>query len=129
MGLIDELHGQHRDIKKLLKKIQINTDVDIIDSHFKSLKIVLISHLINEDNYLYPALRSLEETKQISDSYEDEMSEISSEIMNFYARYESGDKTESFNQDIEDIIYKLVYRITKEERELYPIFKTNFPNK
>jgi len=129
MGLIDELHNQHMDIKKLLKKIQINTDVGIIDSHFKSLKIVLISHLINEDNYLYPALRSLEATKQISDSYEDEMSEISSEIMNFYARYESGNKIESFNQDIEDIMDKLVYRITKEERELYPIFKTNFPNK
>jgi len=129
MGLIDELHNQHMDIKKLLKKIQINTDADIIDSNFKSLKIVLISHLINEDNYLYPALRSLEATKQISDSYEDEMSEISSEIMNFYTRYESGNKTESFNQDIEDVIDKLIYRITKEERELYPIFKTNFPNK
>ena len=129
MGLIEKLHGQHIEIIALLKEIKENTDTDMIDRCFKTLKTVLISHLINEDNYLYPTLRSLEATKQISDSYEDEMNEISSEIMNFYARYETGVKSDSFNQDIEDIIDKLVYRITKEENELYPIFKEKFPNK
>jgi len=129
MGLIEELHNQHREIVKLFKKIQENTSVDIIDNNFKVLKTVLISHLINEDNYLYPNLRSLEITKEISDSYEDEMGEISSEIMNFYSRYEKGEKTENFNQELKNIIDKLIYRIAKEEKELYPIFKKNFPNK
>lgn len=129
MGLIEELHNQHREIIKLLKKIQEDKNIDIIDNNFKVLKTVLISHLINEDNYLYPNLRSLDITKEISDSYEDEMSEISSEIMNFYTRYEKGEKTEIFNQEIKNIIDKLIYRITKEEKELYPIFKKNFPNK
>lgn len=129
MGLIDELHGQHREIIQLIKEIKKKPETERMDRCFKNLKTVLISHLINEDNYLYPTLRSLEATKEISDSYEDEMGELSSEIMNFYARHESGDKTESFNQDVENIIYKLIYRIVKEERELYPIFMKKFPNK
>ena len=133
MGLIDELHEQHIEIKillkKLLKEIQIKSNQSIIHNHFKNLKKILISHLLNEDNYLYPALRSLEITKEISSSFEDEMNEISSEIMSFYIKYENEDLTETFHQDLKNIINKLVYRITKEEKELYPIFKKHFPNK
>ena len=129
MGLIQELHGQHREIKEHLTKIQKNEDPEVVDNHFKELKTVLISHLINEDNHLYPVLRSLEETKQISDSFEEEMGEISTEVMEFYARYEPGEKSESFNHDIANIISRLVYRIIQEERVLYPTFKRFFPNK
>lgn len=129
MGLIEELHEQHREIRTHLKKIVVNKEENVLGHHFKELKTVLISHLINEDNYLYPALRNLEATKLISDSFEDEMGEISSEVMNFYTRYQASENSESFKDDAYLIIEKLIYRIAKEERELYPLFKKHFPNK
>ena len=129
MGLIEELHSQHREIRMHLKKIVVNREENVLEHHFKDLKTVLISHLINEDNHLYPALRNLETTKLISDSFEDEMGEISSEVMNFYTRYQSSENNESFKDDAYLIIEKLIYRIAKEERELYPLFKKYFPNK
>lgn len=129
MGLIAELHKQHGEIKQLLKDIETTDNMEIIDSSFGELKKVLISHLINEDNYLYPLLRDLEETRQITASYENEMNKISTEIMEFYNNYQNGKKEVDFKGNVEDIVYKLVYRISKEERELYPIFKEKYPNR
>jgi len=129
MGLIDQLHSEHKEIRLHLKKIEVNEGIDILNHHFGELKKVLISHLITEDNELYPALRSLQITEKISNSFEEEMGEISSEIMNFYAKYKCEFKGENFRGDANIIIERLIYRIAKEEKELYPAFKKNFPDK
>lgn len=126
MGLIDVLHSEHMEIRTHLKKIEINDDVEVINYHFKELKTVLISHLINEDNYLYPVLRNLEETKDISDSFEEEMGLISSEIMDFYSKYKDEFSGINFYEDARGIMNKLIYRIVKEERELYPTYRKFF---
>lgn len=129
MGLIEQLHREHNEIRLHLKKIQVNDDIEILNQHFSELKRVLISHLIIEDNELYPALRSLQATEKISNSFEEEMGRISSDIMDFYAKYKHEFKGENFRGDAGVIIDRLIYRITKEERELYPAFKRYFPNK
>lgn len=129
MGLIDTLHEQHREIRTHLKKIEINEDQEILSYHFNELKVVLISHLINEDNYLYPPLRSLEAVEKISKSWEDEMGRISSDVMGFYDKYKDGFQGDNYKKDATDVIQKLIFRIAKEERELYPIFKEYFPEK
>jgi len=129
MGLIEQLHREHKEIRLHLKKIQVNDDIEILNQHFSELKRVLISHLITEDNELYPALRSLQVTEKISNSFEEEMGRISSDIMDFYAKYKYEFKGENFRGDVSMIIESLIYRITKEERELYPTFQEHFPNK
>lgn len=125
MSLVDTLKKEHEALKNILSEVKaagINSQ-EGRDKLIKS-KALLLGHLKKEDEQLYPALKQLEETKEISRSFQDEMKEMSVTVLEFFNKYENGvDENMEFAKDFGRLIGALNSRITKEEVALYRAYQ------
>lgn len=126
--LIQEFKSEHLQISDLLLKArEIGVDNQEGRDLIISAKKMLLAHLNKEDRYLYPVLREAAESdeslKSTLTDYALDMDKISSDVMAFFALYETGENTDqNFRMDCNNIMNALSKRIAKEETVLYKTY-------
>lgn len=136
MANIENLERQHEDIQQLftLFKKQLNTpildaNVDELVKSINTLAGKLKIHMGTEDRFLYPELSASENPrlKALSKSYNSEMLSLSETFNVYKNQYNTRSKilanTTGFLTHSRDILKQLEDRISKEDRELYPLLK------
>ncbi len=128
MPLVETLKNEHKVLKALLREIQISgIATEATQSNLKKSKTILLAHLKKEDEQLYPALKKLEDGKQIANAFQEEMKAISNAVLEFYGKYE-GDvgNPMTFAKDFGSFVGALNNRIIKEEVTLYPKYEEHY---
>lgn len=129
MSLIDTLEQEHDVLKGLFAEIQalgITSDAGL--EKLRKSKAVLLAHLKKEDDQLYPALKKLEDGRQIANAFQTEMGEISKQVLAFYDKYEGGIVTDNltFSKELGRLLGAIKQRMIKEESTLYMKYKKHY---
>ncbi|MEM5385824.1 hemerythrin domain-containing protein [Paraburkholderia phymatum] len=126
MSLITTLKHDHEEIFRLLDECRaLGVVTDEGRRKLKQVRGVVAAHLKREDDKLYPAMRKHDETRALGEMYAQEMRAISSEILGFFDRLESGRSGIELAREIGRVIAHLRQRMTREEVRLYPAFETH----
>jgi len=130
---IDYLQGQHKRIYSLIDEIraivnQKNSDMIVVK--IRQLASILEIHLRNEDRSLYPDLikHGNKQVRTLVHRFYSEMGNLSNEYTEFKLKYNKGSKIEAdhklFDEEFNTIITRLLFRLEKEDQELYPLAET-----
>ncbi|MPW16716.1 hemerythrin domain-containing protein [Paraburkholderia sp. CNPSo 3157] len=126
MSLITTLKHDHEEIFRLLDECRaLGVVTDEGRRKLRQVRGVVSAHLKREDDKLYPEMRKHDETRALGEMYSQEMRAISSEILGFFDRLESGRSGLEFAREIGRVIAHLRQRMTREEVRLYPAFETH----
>ena len=122
--LADRLHDEHTIMLDLLKKLRA-TGPATPEGHDLLLKArnLIINHLKQEDEHLYPVLRANEFTQDVAATFADEMAPLAERFIQFFERYDTPTATEEFNSELGRLMASLQRRITREEYVLLPTYK------
>lgn len=136
MTNIESLKRQHIDIsgnietiKSLAKKTNFQEDSSEIAKHISLLAGKLKIHLDTEDKFLYPDLLNSKDAKikKMANDYIKEMGSLCQSFTVFKNQFNTKTKIINNLSDFKiqsvEIINLLEKRISKEDRELYPIIK------
>lgn len=136
MTNIESLKRQHTDIsenigviKNLAKKTNFQEDSNEIAKHISLLAGKLKIHLDTEDKFLYPELLNSKDAKikKMANDYIKEMGNLCQSFTTFKNQFNTKNKIINNLSDFKiqsvEIITSLEKRISKEDRELYPIIK------
>ena len=122
--LIDEFRKEHESIMENLvavKRLGVHTMEG--RNHLMAAKGLLLEHLEKEDLHLYPELDRAASTdtdlKEMLDSLESELRDITRFSSYFFEKYTLGGSMIEFLRDFEKLKNTLERRITKEEELLY----------
>ncbi|MFQ5586116.1 MAG: hemerythrin domain-containing protein [Thermodesulfobacteriota bacterium] len=140
---IAELQGGHKRIEEIftvLRKVieeEHEPDIGAAMRALGELKDILVSHVKDEDEHFYPALRQRavelgqEALLPAIDLFSDSMHGISEKVGAFFGRYEKeGDvqkDIEGFKVKLAEIIEIVEERMKSEEGSLFYIYKAYFP--
>jgi len=134
MDLIQQLKEEHKQISYSFEEIK---EVFKGKNHFSdkiiNLKELLINHLKLEDKLLYPKFSESKqsEIKKIGEDFQEEMTQISKKVMNFFTKYELQNilklkEDTQFKTELEEIISAVKKRLEIEENILFPAFEKYF---
>jgi hypothetical protein len=70
-------------------------------------------------------LQKHDQTRELGDTYSQEMRAISSEVLSFFASLDSGSAGMEFARQMGRMISLLTQRMTREEIRLYPAFQAH----
>ena len=130
----NKLLKQHEEVLELIEKIK-NKKISNKKSSQKIRKqLSLLSgklkiHMMKEDEYLYPELKESNDIiiKETAQNFINDMGDLAEQFKKFNQNYLSFSKIlnnkEEFNEKKEVIMGKLIKRIEKENKELYPLLK------
>jgi hemerythrin-like domain-containing protein len=126
MSLIDTLIHDHKEILRLLDESQaLGATTEEGRRNLKQVRGVVVAHLKREDLKLYPEMQKHAQTRELGDTYSQEMRNISSEVLAFFDSLENGAVGIEFSRQMGRVVSHLRQRITREEVRLYPAFKTH----
>lgn len=136
MASITNFNRQHKEILDTIEAIEELINKGTVESNAMdiSIKINFLAgklkiHLDSEDKYLYPDLLKGEsiELRKMSTSYMNEMGNILSIFTEYKLKFNTKSKilesTQAFLEQTETIFNTIENRISREERELYPLIK------
>ncbi len=126
--LIEELKHEHSEILATLNEVK---KLGILSKEGQSkllaVKAVLLEHLQNEDDRLYPILKTnAKESKTLEntlDLFEIDMKNVSHIVKNFFEKFSSGVDDNVIQREFEILYTALVERIKNEEDLLYDEFE------
>ncbi len=127
MSLVDQLIVEHCDIIKTFEEVK-SLGISSKEGHARlaQVKASLLSHLKQEDELLYPRLKSAakEDPKLqvILDLFASDMNKVTAVAMGFfnkYDKYNSCGKGLEFARDFGEFISAFKIRARKEEKLLY----------
>lgn len=134
---IDNLMDQHVKIRELIGEVKRYIDVDKSEENISLLayKInklagVLRIHLSSEDRYLYPDLMSSDDSdiRELAGSFDKRMGGLSNGFISFKTRFNTVENIQNkygdFILELDDIIEKLLTRLDREDKELYPLVRS-----
>ncbi|NOS35567.1 MAG: hypothetical protein GQ522_02905 [Deltaproteobacteria bacterium] len=140
---ISELKGEHKRIEeifRLLRKIideEHDPDSGAEMKALEELKEVLVTHVKNEDEHFYPALRQraieLEQEALLPsiDLFSESMHRISKKVGSIIEQYSTEEYVlkdiEGFKVKLEDIMEIVEERMKSEEGSLFYIYQKYFP--
>jgi hemerythrin-like domain-containing protein len=126
MSLIDTLIHDHKEIFRLLDESQaLGATTEEGRRKLKQVRGVVVAHLKREDLKLYPEMQKHLPTRELGDTYSQEMRNISSEVLAFFDSLENGAAGIEFSRQMGRVVSHLRQRMTREEVRLYPAFKTH----
>ena len=129
--LIDSLHAQHEEIKRLIKAIDAaleRADESEVRRELDALSRALLAHLAIEDEHLYPSLSRASEERghdvpsRVARTYEHNMQTITVALKAFLEAYSGTLSLPDFSRDWALVSQLLTDRIASEERTLYPLY-------
>lgn len=129
--LIETLHVQHQEIKRLVARVAAaadRSDVPAVCDAIDALGAALMAHLALEDAHLYPALTTaaedtqLEVPSRIARTYEHNMTTIGVALKAFIEKYSRDFSIADFRRDWLLVSQLLDDRIESEEATLYPLY-------
>lgn len=118
--LISTLKQEHAELQRLLaeaKQHGISSGQGLIA--LAKAKRLLLTHLMKEDQELYPALKQLEAGRHIANSYADEMQQVSQDVLRFFQTLEARPDDRALPSEFGRLLGVLGGRIRKEESILY----------
>jgi len=123
-ALIEELKREHSEIVTMLNEVQ---GLEILSkegqSKLMSVKEILLEHLWNENERLYPVLWKEAEhnndIKDVLDLFAVEMENVSIIVQEFFDKYYGGVIDEDFPREFERFFAAISKRIKDEEDILY----------
>ncbi|MDR4496955.1 MAG: hemerythrin domain-containing protein [Candidatus Scalindua sp.] len=123
--MIEEFKREHSEIVAALNRVK-ELGIQSRDgrAELSSVKAILLEHLENEDERLYPFLRKeaekKKELKNILDLFALEMEDVTKAVTEFFHRFSRGEiLDEKLEEEFENIAAALVKRIKNEESILY----------
>ncbi len=136
MTTLSNLERQHQDIYNLLNETkELINSKDLAENGLAIAKNISILagklkiHLSNEDKYLYPALikKGDQSLQRKTQSYIDEMGDLSSAYMDFKDKYNTRSKIladeKMFIKESETVFASVLNRMHKEDSDLYVVAK------
>lgn len=123
--LVEQLVREHAHLVEILDQVRSSgIQTEKAQGILKEAKATLLGHIRKEDNELYPALQRRAETDEKLRSkltaFASEMSSISKEAEEFFAKYSGGLDSKDFARDFARLYALLSKRISREESILYP---------
>jgi hypothetical protein len=126
MSLIDTLIHDPKEIFRLLDESQaLGATTEEGRRKLKQVHGVVVARLKREDLKLYPEMQKHVQTRELGDTYSQEMRNISSEVLAFFDSLENGAAGIEFSRQMGRVVSHLRQRMTREEVRLYPAFKTH----
>ena len=135
---LDNLIDQHArlrilidSINKMLESCSTKDEIDLLISKIVELAGVLRIHLNNEDRYLYPRLMTSKnnEVMNVATEFDSKMGDLSNNFISFKTRYNSYENInknpQAFISEFKNVISKLIKRLDKEDKELYPLIESD----
>ena len=122
--LADQLHHEHAIMLDVLKQLR-TTGPATEAGHELLLKArsLIINHLQQEDDHIYPVLRANEFTHDIATNFSEEMGLLAQRFIDFFERYDAPDNTSEFSSELGRLLAILQKRISREEYVLLPTYK------
>ena len=97
----------------------------------REIKNILVTHLMLEDDKLYPALESskVKKIRDIGRKFSSEMQLISEQTFDFFNKYNQIKTLDlgggAFKKNLYDLKEKIINRVNLEEKMLYPLYEQN----
>lgn len=131
MANLDNYFRQHKEISELINLIKTMTIKDLISNSkeianaLNNLSGKLKVHLSMEDKYLYPNLKTKNESKNVAEKFENEMGHLAKEFLTYKDKYNTyvkiNENSLNFKTETTKIMKALEDRMSREEKDLYTI--------
>lgn len=131
IGLLKEQHAEIvRDMQALQEILKLPVSLENEQKVRKLLKVLdhrVILHLVQEDQLLYPRLSIVEQDpiQEMARRFIDEMGGMAGEFSRYMQRWQTEDELvhhwEQFIEHTRVLADRLIRRIEREERELFPL--------
>ena len=127
MSLMEQLNQEHAALRSALEQIRtLGISTEEGRQLLWKTRSLLEAHLAREDGELYPALRALEDSRMLANSFQDDMKEISAKVVAFFQLYADGiADPNQFARDFGEIRAALAHRMIREETRLYPVYSAH----
>lgn len=125
-ALIEELKEEHTQIIELLKAAK-GYSISTVNgrTNLMKCKAILFSHLMQEDEIIYPALldqaNQYGNLKQILEALSQNMRSVTLQAMTFFKRYERVDRGVDIQREFDFFYTAQERRIRKEENIIYQL--------
>lgn len=122
--LADRLHAEHETMLDLLKRLR-TAGPENAEGHQMLIdaRDLILHHLKQEDDHLYPVLRANQFTSDIAETFSSEMSPLAQRFIDFFDKYDLPEDSTAFKSELGRLLAALQKRIAREEYVLLPTYK------
>jgi len=132
MSKLVQMMDAHKNIYAAIKEIQesvnqVDENAVFLAKSISRLAGMLKIHLMNEDKFLYPAMKNSkdDQLKQKASKFQDEMGSLSQDFMTFKDKYNTQSKLLNdpilAKKEITSMCDTILKRMHKEDHDLYPL--------